>query len=51
MAGYREVSPSGAPFAFYTERRLVVLTGRKARDQRSWPSRWPPIAASRETTP
>ena len=34
MAGYREVSPSGAPLAFYTERRLVVLTGRKARDLR-----------------
>jgi hypothetical protein len=34
MADYHEVSPSGAPFAFYTERRLVVLTGRKARNLR-----------------
>ena len=32
MAGYHKVSPCCEPFVFYTERRLVVLTGRKARN-------------------
>ena len=32
MAGDHEVSPRAEPFVFYTERRLVALTGRKARN-------------------
>ena len=32
MAGPHEVIPRSEPFVFYTERRLVVLTGRKARN-------------------
>jgi hypothetical protein len=32
MASHHEVSPRADPFIFYTERRLVALTGRKARN-------------------
>jgi hypothetical protein len=32
MASHHEVSPSAEPFVFYTERRLVALTGYRARN-------------------
>src|SRR5690242_14074964 len=32
MTSHDKVSPRAEPFVFYTERRLVVLTGRRASD-------------------